>query len=182
MTCKNYFVETDEVIDEFGLVGVAQGWQVTQKAPEELLVGDDFYQKEVMVWLKDQGVVMPQVGGIRVFRIDIEGDGVDEIFISATHLDESQHLTKLGDYSIVLMRKVAGNDVVTVLLAGDVYHSQSPEITYPRTYSPGSFIDLDQDGILEVIVDIQRWEGFGAIVFRVNERSVTQLLRAECPQ
>ncbi len=121
-----------------------------------------------------------QLGTLQIFRVDLEGDGSDEIFISATRLDESQHTTKAGDYSIVLMRKVIGNEVVTTLVTGDVYSSKEPEVTYPRSYSLANFIDLNQDGILEVVVSFQKWEGFGASVFQVNGQEVTRTLSAGC--
>jgi hypothetical protein len=95
-------------------------------------------------------------------------------------LDESQHTTKAGDYSVVLMRKVIGNETATIPLAADFYISQEPEITYPRTYSIGNMVDLNQDGVMEVVVDIQKWEGFGAIVYQINGQNVTEALRAEC--
>ena len=122
----------------------------------------------------------PQLGNLQVFRVDLEGDGSDEIFISATRLDESQHTTKAGDYSVILMRKVVGNEVVTTLVTGDVYDSKEPEITYPRTYSLANFIDLNQDGVLEVVVSFLKWEGFGASVYQVNGQDMVQTLSAGC--
>jgi hypothetical protein len=78
------------------------------------------------------------------------------------------------------MRKVAGNDAMTIPLVADFYISKELEITYPRTYFLANFIDLNQDGILEVVVGIQKWEGFGAVVFQIDGQNVTEALRAEC--
>lgn len=179
-TCKTYFVNTDAMLDEPGFVGVVDGWNVTKRPVTELSADGEFYQQVVSDWLSAEGVAAPQVDSVQVYRVDIEGDGTDEVFISATHLDESQHTTKAGDYSIILMRQVAGNDAVTKLVVGDVYRSQELEITYPRTYSLANFIDLNQDGPLEVVVDIQQWEGFGARVFQIDGEDVIQTLGAEC--
>jgi len=76
------------------------------------------------------------------------------------------------------MRKVVGNDAVTIPIVGDVYHSQEPEITYPLTYSLANFIDLNQDGNLEVVVDIRKWEKFGAIIYQIDGQDVIQSLGA----
>ena len=176
-TSQSYSLRTDVTLDEFGMVGVAHGWQVTQRDVEELSPANQFYEQMVIDWLIAKGISEPQLGILRIFRVDIEGDGTDEIFISATHLDESQHTTKAGDYSIILMRKVTGNDVVTLSIVGNVYHSQELEITYPRTYSLANFIDLNQDGVLEVVVDIQRWESFGAIVYQIDGLDIIDPLR-----
>ena len=179
-TCKTYFVGTDAGLEEAGFVAVVDGWNIAKRDVTELSADGQFYQQVVTDWLAAEGVVKPQIGALQILRVDIEGDGTDEIFISATRLDGSQHTTKAGDYSIILMRRVAGNDAVTKFVAGDVYHSQDLETTYPRTYSLANFIDLNQDGALEVVVDIQQWEGLGAIVFQIDGQDVLQSLRAEC--
>lgn len=179
-TCKNYFVGTDAVLDEPGFVGVVDGWAVTKRPAVELSSDGEFYRQIVTDWLRNEGVPAPQVDSINVYRVDINNDGTDEVFISATHLDDSQHTTKAGDYSLILMRQVLGNDAVTKLVVGDIYHSQDAEVTFPRTYSLANFIDLNQDGRLEMVVDIQKWEGFGARVFQIDGDDVIQTLGAEC--
>jgi hypothetical protein len=118
-----------------GFVGVLDGWAVTKRPVTELADGDQFYQQVVIDWLKVEGVSVPKVGSVHVYRVDIEGDGVDEVFVSAAHLDESQYATKAGDYSIVLMRQVIGNEAVTKLVVGDIYRSAEREMNFPYTYS-----------------------------------------------
>lgn len=179
-TCRVYSIGTDADLDEANFVGVLDGWNITKRVVTELSPNGDFYRQAVLDWLTGEGVQNPQLGTLHIFRVDLEGDGNDEIFISATRLDGSQHTTQAGDYAIVLMRKVVGSAVVTIPLVADVYASQGPEITFPRTYSIVNFIDLNQDGILEVVVGIQKWEGLGAIVYRLDGQNVFQSLRAEC--
>lgn len=180
--CKTFSIGTDADLDETGFVAVLDGWNIAKHDVTDLSADGQFYQQVVIDWLIDQGVTAPRVGDgdFHVFRLDLEGDGTDEIFISETHLDESGLTTKAGDYSIVLMLKVEGNEDKTVLIAGDLY--RGPEIvpTLPQTYSIANFIDLNQDGVLEVVVDIRRWEGFGASVYQVDGQTVTQVLQGGC--
>ena len=178
--CQTYSIGTDASLEENGFVATLDGWAVTKREVTELSAGMEVYQRAVIDWLKAEGVDSPPIDSLRIFRVDLEGDGTDEVFIQATHLDESQHTTRLGDYSILLMRKAVGNDVLTTQIVGDVYHSREPEITYPRTYSIANFIDLNQDGVLEVVVELRGWEQFGAIVFQIDDGDVIQTLRAEC--
>jgi hypothetical protein len=179
-TCKAYSIGTEASLDEAGFVGVVDGWQVMKRPVTALADKDGFYRQSVIDWLKEEGVSEPQVDSLHVYRVDLEGDGVDEVFISAAHLDESQHTTQAGDYSIIQMRQVVGNETVTRLVVGNVYRSQQPEITYPRTYSLTNFIDLNQDGRMEVVVETRKWEGFGARVFLIDGQDVIQALSAEC--
>jgi len=104
----------------FQVLGVAHGWSILQGQAEELSPRNDTYQQIVQDWLKEAGIGDPQPALLHIYRVDLEGDGVDEIFISATRLDDSQHTTRKGDYSIVLMRKVGGNETVTVPLIADI--------------------------------------------------------------
>jgi hypothetical protein len=179
-TCKAYTVRSEAGLNEAGFVGVVDGWAITKRPVDELSPDSEVYRQALTDWLTEQGVSDPQLEVVHIYRVDLEGDGSDEIFISATHLDESQHTTKAGDYSIVLMRKVNGNDVVTKLVVGDVYKSKDLEITYPNTYSLANFIDLNQDGVLEVMVASTRWEGLGASLYEVNGENVEQVLEAGC--
>jgi hypothetical protein len=39
---------------------------------------------------------------------------------------------------------------------------------------------LNQDGILEVVVAYQKWEGFGASVYQAAGRELRQVLGAGC--
>lgn len=176
---RSYFIGTDTNFDEFGMVGVLHAWPVRQGNVQELSPDIDEYKQVVADWLKSEGVSAAQPGVVHIFRVDLEADGVDEIFISATLLDESQHYTRAGDHSLILMRKVVGNEAVTLPIVSAIYHSQDAEITYPATYSLGNFIDLNRDGILEVVVELERWEGFGAIVFQVDGQEVVERLRQE---
>jgi len=180
-TCKAYAVMSDADPGEAGLVATLDGWNVTKYGVAELSSAQDqIYHQAVLDWLKGQGMSNPQSGVLHIFRVDLENDGVDEVFVSATHLDESQHTTKAGDYSIVLMRKLIGSDVTTTLVVGDLYKSQTQEITYPNTYSLANFIDLNQDGILEVVVDVKAWEKVGALVYEVDGQNVQEVLRTIC--
>ena len=170
-----YFVRTDANLDEPGMVAVVHGWAVQQGTVDELSPAIDIYQDVVMDWLTSQGVQSPVLGDMRVLRVDLEADGVDEIFISVTHLDGSQHTVWAGDYSVILMRKVVGNDVTTVPVVADIYYSSGTDNTFPSAYAPANFIDLDQDGVLEVIVDVQRWEADAALLFKVDGQNVRQV-------
>ena len=183
--CQTYYIGTDVTLDESGFVGVVDGWQITKRPVIEVSGEGEFYGQVVLDWLRAEGLSAPEVGSIYAYRVDIEADGVDEVFISAAHLDEFQHTTKAGDYSIILMRQVVGNDAVTKFVAGDIYRSQEPERSHPRIYSLTNFIDLNQDGRLEVVVETRKVEtrqvqGYGAQVFQIDGEDVIQALGAEC--
>jgi hypothetical protein len=172
---QGYFLGTNANLDEIGMVGVLHGWPVQKRDVRALSPDSENYRRIVLDWLKNRGIAAPQLKRLSIFRVDLEGDGTDEIFISATNLDESQHGANSGDYSIILLRKVVENDAMTLSLMGDVYLAPTAPGDFPRTYSLANFIDLNQDGILEVVVDFQRWEGDGALVYQIDGQEIIQL-------
>lgn len=181
VTCRTYFVGTDADLNEGGFISTLDGWNVTKRPVTELSGEVEFYQEFLTDWLKSEGVAAPQIESLQIFRVDIEGDGVDEVFLSAHRFaDGSGHMTETGDYSVVFMRKVTGNIVLTIGILQDVYTPQASELTFPYTYSIANFIDLNQDGILEMVVEINRWEGFGASVYQIDGQQVVQVLSQVC--
>ena len=175
----DYFLSTDATLDETGMIGVVHGWTARTGTVEELPSSNELYHQVVLDWLSQTGVADPQIGTIQIYRVDLEADGTDEIFISATRV-ESQHTTKAGDYSMILMRKVNGSEAVTIPVLVDMYASLKPGNPFPCTYTIGNFIDLNQDGVLEVTVEYERWEGFGGAVYQVKGQNVAKVLGSTC--
>lgn len=152
----------------------------------ELSADDPSYVQVVREWFQSQGNSPKEVRITRILQTDMEGDGVDEVLLSASYFqDTSGQTTSTSDYSVVLMRKVVGNAVVTVPLAKKYYVSSG--ISY--TYTLAEAFDLNSDGTLEVLVSVIVWEGKGAsaagqrsgtIVYRVDGQNVREVLRSIC--
>jgi hypothetical protein len=181
--CGETFIGSDFSTDIPNLIGVAQGWDVTHRPWLETAVDTPVYYAAVADWLVSQGFTLPYVQISRILRVDLEGDGVDEVFISAAYFnDESGHMAEQGDYSIILMRKLVGSEVVTVPVVAELYTSPTAELAFPFTYSLASLLDLNRDGNLELIVEVTRWEGSGVILYQVDGTNVIEALRAVCTQ
>ncbi len=182
-TCRNHFMHSAVVLPE-PMVGVTSGWIVEERAPKDLSTNAPTYIQAVADWFQSQGNFPAEIHITRILQVDMEGDGVNEILLSASYFKEKSQpfYTETGDYSIVLMRKVIGNHVVTIPVAGAYYVTSVPqlEISYPNTYTLADAVDLNGDGTLEVIVDVRRWEGWGAIVYRVDGQNVREVLRTIC--
>jgi hypothetical protein len=181
-TCGNHFMNSSVVMPE-PMVGVVSGWIPEKRDTRDLSIDDPTYIQTVADWFQVQGDSPSEIRITRILQADIEGDGVDEVLLSASYFkDTSGHMTETGDYSIVLMRKVSGDTVLTVPLVEEYYVSNDPEfeMSFPNTYTLAEALDLNGDGTLEVIVDVRHWEGWGAIVYRVDGLNVREVLRTVC--
>lgn len=182
-TCRNHYMRSSFVLPE-PMVGVASGWITEKRGTTDISTDDPFYVQAVAEWFGSQGNSPTEIHITRILQADIEGDGVDEVLLSASFFKEKTltFSTETGDYSIVLMRKVIGNNILTIPLVKDYYVSSVPniEISYPNTYTLAEVVDLNGDGTLEVIVDVRRWEGWGAIVYRLDGQNVREVIRTIC--
>lgn len=179
--CGTAYIGPESGIEIPDLVGVARGWAVTHRPWKEIAVATPVYYTAVAEWLTAQGFTLPYVKINRIVLVDLEGDGVDEVLISAAYFtDESGHMAEEGDYSIILMRKLVGEEVRTVPVVADLYTNPAAELAFPFTYGLETMLDVNQDGTLELIVGVTRWEGEGAILYEVDGTNVTEALRAVC--
>jgi len=178
--CKAYQVETDSYPMGGRAVGVTGNWDVTPRFAQEIPDDHATYVEALKNWLVGQNILEPVVEISKILRIDLEGDGTEEVLISASHFVEpTGHSVEFGDYSLVVMRKVAGNSVVTIPIVADYYY-QNVEIQFPLTYSALFVADLNNDGILEILVGVERWEGSGVIVYEVDGTNVRMVFEVIC--
>lgn len=181
--CGRYYIGSDLLDTSGWQFAFYQGWQVTLRPWQEIPTDSETYQTAVKDWLSLHGFSDPQVQISRILRVDLEGDGIDEVFISAAYFkipNPQSPLAEFGDYSIVLMRKIFRNDVVTIPIIADLYHNTRPESVFPFTYTLNGFLDLNQDGNLEVILDVTRWEGGGMDVYEVKDGNIIQVISEIC--
>jgi len=179
-TCPLHWVATDSGFQDGLTVGMTGNWNATPRLVEEHPTDTPVYVDAIRSWLIDKGFAEPVVEISQILRVDIEGDGTDEVLISASHFVEpTGHDVEFGDYSLVLMRKVIGNSVETVPLVADYYYQEVAN-QFPLTYTTTFPADLNNDGVMEVIVGVERWEGSGVIVFEIDGTNVHPVFEALC--
>jgi hypothetical protein len=178
--CQLNRVDMDLVpLDDLS-IGVTGNWNLTPRLAEEFPTDTPVYADELSSWLIGKGFPEPVVEISQILRVDLEGDGTDEVLISASHFVEpTGHNVEFGDYSLVLMRKVVGDSVLTIHLVADYYYQESVN-QFPLTYAITFPADLDNDGVLEVLVGVERWEGSGVMALEIDETNVRSVFEALC--
>jgi len=181
-TCNQHFITIDPPFTSQSAVGVSGDWDVQPRTPVELSVELEVYLQAITAWQIEQAPSMPIPLINKIWKVDLEGDGTDEVFINGTRFAEpTGHNVGPRDYSVVLMRTVIGSEVATVELVGD-YYSEEAMNEFPLTYNLEFIGDLDGDGTMEVVVGVSRWEGTGVMVFDVNGAEVNLILSAMCTE
>ncbi|MCK6540847.1 MAG: hypothetical protein L6Q26_12410 [Anaerolineales bacterium] len=165
------------------VLGVKPGQSVTFRPVQTIAQDSGLYEQYLQEWLVLQGVSSPELGVVKVLRVDLEGDAVDEVILVATNIEDSMgglHEAGAGKYSVVLMRKVIGAQVYTVPLVVEIYYATDSKMEYPIIYDVDHIYDLNGDGNLEIILSGRWWEGGGLFVHEVHELNAVRVLDLIC--
>jgi hypothetical protein len=180
-TCPGmYSLTVDPVPASGSVTGLAGGWNAMPRIPEPLPNDTEAYRQAIANLLDSNGLAGIDVTLTQVLRVDLEGDGNDEVLISASRFAETPGpIAVRGDYSLVVLRTVVNNEVVTVPLRAD-YYLQAEELFFPLTYTVGGVLDLNGDGRMEVGVDVSYWEGNDVMVYEVAQGQAQPVLSTGC--
>lgn len=164
-------------------IAVGGTWELLPRRPQELALDSMVYREAMAEWLRTHGIDQPDVQLTGVQRIDLEGDGVDEVLVSATRLKNGDHIPSVaaGDYSLVVVRKLVNRTVVTLPLVAD-YYRQAQELAYPSTHTIAAMLDVNGDGTQEIVVQSTRWEGMAITIYAVQAGGAQQIGSVGCQE
>ena len=177
-----------------GVIGLDAPWNALPRKPIIADSTQTVYVEAVRDFLKTRGIADPRVRITRILRVDLDGDGEEEVLISATNYftgDKSKvhpaapfpeapiHAPQGGSYSIVILRRIVDGNVQTKRVAGEVY-AKANESVAPSVYNLAAVLDLNGDGKLEVIVHSFYYEGGQTTIFRCESDKIEPVLSVEC--
>jgi len=167
-----------------GVIGLAAQWNALPRKPVIVNTTQPVYVNAVRDFLKSHGIGDPKVRITRILRIDLEGDGEEEVLINATNYFEKGeeapiHSPRRGSYSIIMLRRVAAGKVQTQLVAGELY-SKADASNAPNIYKIAAILDLNGDGKLDVVVDSFYYEGGETTIYRCEPEKIEAVLSVAC--
>ena len=78
-------MEFDLTMDWGVALGSGAKWDPVPRKPVEISWSDGVYKKIVTDFLKTKKILKPKFGSYKAYRIDLEGDGKDEVVLKATY-------------------------------------------------------------------------------------------------
>ena len=116
-----------------GAIALAAPWNALPRKPRVSDTTQKVYVDAVRDFLKTKGIEQPKVKVDNIVRVDLNGDGEDEVLISATNYfskdDRVPMRSPAGSYSMVLLRRVMTGKVETQLVEGEFYPKAYPKAT-----------------------------------------------------
>jgi len=161
-----------------GVVGVCGEWDALPRSVKQQSTSQKVYQDAVREILRTRGLPVAPVGLTQVLRVDLEGDGKEEVLLSATTPKSGYPgvTRRKGDYSFVALRSIVNGKVQTSILKGGFcLKDEGFESGCPYEYRVLAVLDLDGDGVMEVLVRWRYYEGIGAAAYVVKGGKARQV-------
>lgn len=178
--CPSYrAAETDKKTDSGIALSSGANYNAVPREPEKLDANGEVYKKVVADFLKTKGIDNPVVKIEQLYRVDLEGDGKDEVVIRATNYKNFGVGAKKGEYSFVLVRKIVGEDVKNILLTGD-FSTKDTEFSAPNRHEISAIADLNGDGKMEIVIYGEYFEGSWSKAYEVIGETANEVLETDC--
>lgn len=141
--CDDFYPLELELKMDLGVaIGSVAKWNPMPRMPKEISLENKTYRNIVAGYLRGKGIANPVVRLTRAFRIDLDGDGTEEVLISATHFKYGvEPRAARGDYSFVMLRTARRDPGVSHCMRRMTANSRTPADSSIRRQSkcPAAF-------------------------------------------
>ena len=167
------------------MVAVGGSWNAMPRALKIGSTESRVYKEAAAEILRSEGIENPKVNLTQVIQVDLNGDGVEEVLVSATNYAKSgsgggmSPDARAGDYSLVFLRKVVQGKVVTRIIKGE-YYPKAKKFNGPAEHRVIGVLDLNGDGILEIVLSGRYYEGNWVDAYRVEGAQIIKLFGMGC--
>jgi len=166
-----------------GVIALSAPWNALPRKPQIVDPTQQVYVDAVREFLESRRMSDPKVKITRILRVDLDGEGEDEVLINATNYftedgDVPMDTAAPGSYSIVLLRRVVAGKVETELIAGEFYVKD--ESSASNLFEIPGVLDLNGDGKLEVIVHSHYYEGAETTIYDCSGGKCKAALSVAC--
>jgi hypothetical protein len=162
-----------------GVIALGAEWNASPRRTRLTSTDQPVYIKAVAEFLEARGLKEPKVNITQIVRVDLDGDGEEDVLISGTnYFSKEGRLSRTipaGSYSFVLLRRTVRNSVQTQLIEGE-FHPKTKAEAYPGRYKISAVLDLDGDGKMEVVVSGDYFEGDSISVWSCARAKPEKLL------
>jgi hypothetical protein len=165
------------------VIAIGADWNALPRTPVFASTSQPAYQAAAHDFLVSKGIKEPKVKVTQVVRIDLEGDGMEEVLVSATNYFSKDGSVPSGappgSYSFVILRREVNGSVKTSLVAGEFY-PKSKNFNAPSKYEVLAVLDCDGDGKMEVIVESGYYEGGSTTIYRCTPKKIEEVASVAC--
>ena len=166
-----------------GVIALSASWNALPRKPQIADPTQQVYVDAVREFLESRRMSDPKVKITRILRVDLDGNGEEEVLINATNYftedgDVPMDTAAPGSYSIVLLRRVVAGKVQTEFVTGEL--DLKDESSASNLFEIRGVLDLNGDGKLEVVVHSHYYEGAETTIYDCSSGKCEAALSVGC--
>jgi hypothetical protein len=172
---ENYFAESEVKTATNFAVGTGAKWKILPRKWRAAIVTNAVYKKAVTDVLRTRGLAKSPVKIKKAVRVDLDGDGADEVLLLATHSVFNTRMGQFqtGNYSMLLMQKTVGGKVRNTIIGG--HFLTKKDDYFGGEFSLSGIADFNGDGKMEILVEISAYEEGSIKVFEIKGGKMTEV-------
>jgi len=169
------FPESERKVDRNG-IGLGGSWNPMPRLPRMESTHQKIYLDAVATLLKAKGLAGATPNITRLMRVDLQGKGQDAVLIEAASPDyrlatgSGGDLPRQNSYSFVMLRMISDGALQTFFLDG-VFYKSAHTTGAASQHLIANVIDLNGDGVLEIVLNTRYYESSGTTVYEVKSGS-----------
>jgi hypothetical protein len=169
--------------DGAGLIGIAAPWNAMPRLAKTQSADQKVYLTEVARVLAQHGIRQATPHITKIVRVDLAGKGQQSVIIEAASPgfsvsnDRKPASGRLKTYSFVMLRTPTAAGVRSTVLNGEFARKGDDSVFHK--YAIGPVLDLNGDGVMEIVVETSYYEGGGDQVFEVKSGRPRLVLQVE---
>jgi hypothetical protein len=173
--------DDDEPLGRYG-VGISAPWPMY---PHLVEVGEDDGTMAAVAsgLLAERGLTVPDPVIKQLLRVDLEGDGVNEVIVVAEDVPDELY-GEPGDYSLAFMQRVVNGAEQSIVFGESVIVELAEDelFGFLLSFEVGAVADLSGDGKMEIVLGGQYYEGVGIEVWEYvdDELGLVNRIGAGC--
>ena len=158
-------------------IAIKANWNLFPRKYKNQSTKQKTYDSLVRKILEEAGLVKPVTSLKQVIRVDLDGDGAEEVLISADNTVNDQfNEVKKGDNSIVIFRKIVDGKVIDKVVEADIrLEDEKYASIYRLLFRIQTIADLDGDGIMEVIIRHWYYEGESWGIYKLKDNKLVMV-------
>jgi hypothetical protein len=152
------------------------------RAVEMLNPQTKLYKDAAAQLLKERGIDDDDADVVQVVRADLDDDGKNEVIVVAERLADPESLfAKVGDYSLVFLRRVVDERLTTTVVEEYVPVAKPDETPFITSQRVAAVADLNGDGRMELALAGRYYEGAGVNFHELkSDGTIPEVLRSGC--
>lgn len=128
-------------------------------------------------WLPKELYELADCNKVEIQSVDLDGDGKKEYIVASNSYasPEDYDTDTYTNYSDISLYDNKFKKIATLIKAKDQYREVDGKITseFFCSLDDVEYIDIDDDGIMEVLVDLNYWENIGVNSYKYKDGKIT---------